>query len=71
MVFPPIAGLPIILVAFLGGWIHKLVPNICSFTDFTNRRFGPVVQASCAADLPVVKQQSLPLLGRQCLRTAC
>ena len=50
----PVAGLPIILIAFLGGWIHKLVPNICSFTDFTNRRFGPVVQASRAGGLAVV-----------------
>ena len=44
MMLASVTGLPIILVAFLGGAIHKLVPNICSFTDFTNRRFGPVVQ---------------------------
>ena len=37
-------GLPIILVAFLGGAIHRLIPNICSFTDYSYRRFGPIVQ---------------------------
>ena len=39
-------GLPILIIAFLGSRIHQLVPNICSFTDFTNRRFGMVVQVS-------------------------
>ena len=41
------AGLPILIIAFLGSQIHRLVPNICSFTDFTNRRFGMIVQVTC------------------------
>lgn len=32
------------MIAFLGGYVHKLVPNVMSFTDFVKRRFGPVVQ---------------------------
>lgn len=32
------------MIAFLGGFVHKLVPNVMSFTDFVKRRFGPVVQ---------------------------
>ena len=33
-----------LMIAFLGGYVHKLVPNVMSFTDFVKRRFGPVVQ---------------------------
>ena len=49
-----VEGLPILLVAFLGGAIHRLVPNICSFTDFTYRRFGPFVQVDTMPAMPAV-----------------
>lgn len=54
-------GLPILLVAFLGGAIHRLVPNICSFTDYTYRRFGPFVQVHSRSSR-VTSQQSSGLL---------
>lgn len=38
------SGLPVLMIAFLGGYVHKLVPNVLSFTDFVYRRFGPAVQ---------------------------
>jgi Na+/proline symporter len=38
------SGFPVLMIAFLGGYVHKLVPNVMSFTDFVRRRFGPVVQ---------------------------
>jgi Na+/proline symporter len=34
----------VLMIAFLGSYVHKLVPNVMSFTDFVKRRFGPVVQ---------------------------
>ena len=37
-------GFPVLMIAFLGGYVHSLVPNVLSFTDFVRRRFGPVVQ---------------------------
>jgi Na+/proline symporter len=37
-------GFPVLMIAFLGGYVHSLVPNVMSFTDFVRRRFGPVVQ---------------------------
>lgn len=40
----PCAGFPVLMIAFLGGFVHKLVPNVMSFTDYVKRRFGPVVQ---------------------------
>ena len=33
-----------LIIAFIGGYVHKLVPNVMSFTDYVKRRFGPVVQ---------------------------
>lgn len=38
------AGFPVLIIAFLGGYVHQLVPNVMSFTDFVRRRFGPFVQ---------------------------
>ena len=33
-------GMPILIVAFFGGYIHRLVPDVLSFADFVRRRFG-------------------------------
>lgn len=38
------SGFPILMIAFLGGFVHKLVPNVLSFSDFVQRRFGTIVQ---------------------------
>lgn len=37
------AGFPILIIAFFGGHIHDLIPDIFSFTDYVKRRFGLVV----------------------------
>jgi hypothetical protein len=39
-----VTGFPVLMIAYLGAYVHKLVPNVLSFTDFVRRRFGPVVQ---------------------------
>ena len=33
-----------LVIAFLGGSVHRLVPNVLSFSDFVQRRFGTAVQ---------------------------
>jgi len=34
------AGIPILIIGLLGCSSHDLVPNVISFSDFVNRRFG-------------------------------
>lgn len=42
-------GLPILIVAFLGGIIHQLVPTVISMADYVRRRFGLVVSLYVSA----------------------
>ncbi|CAI5519513.1 unnamed protein product [Closterium sp. Naga37s-1] len=37
------AGLPIIVVAYFGAVIHRLVPSVVSMADYVRRRFGLVI----------------------------
>ena len=33
-------GVPILIIAALGAYIHRLVPDVLSMADFVRRRFG-------------------------------
>mmetsp|Transcript_1562 Transcript_1562/g.4619 ORF Transcript_1562/g.4619 Transcript_1562/m.4619 type:complete len:552 (+) Transcript_1562:384-2039(+) len=44
MMYAISSGFPVLVIAFLGGFVHKLVPNVLSFSDFVQRRFGFTVQ---------------------------
>lgn len=52
------AGFPILMIAFLGGFVHKLVPNVLSFSDFVQRRFGTVVQIVVSILMYVINNPS-------------
>ncbi|CAI5988363.1 unnamed protein product [Closterium sp. NIES-64] len=43
------AGLPIIIVAWFGAVIHRLVPSVVSMADYVRRRFGLVISLYVSA----------------------
>lgn len=63
------AGFPVLMIAFLGGYVHSLVPNVLSFTDFVRRRFGPVVQVYVSLLMLFNSTSCTPLLNP--LRAHC
>ena len=49
IVYAITSGLPILLIAFLGGRITAALPHVFSLTDYTAWRYGPVAKSLVAA----------------------
>lgn len=48
LMFSMAQGMSAVIPVVCGSYIHKLVPDVCSFSDFVRRRFGVVVQVYCS-----------------------
>ena len=49
IVYAVTCGLPIFLIALIGGHITKVMPHVCSLTDYTAWRYGPIAKSLVAA----------------------
>ena len=48
IVYAVASGLPVLLIAFLGGRITQALPHVFSLTDYTSARYGPVAKTLVA-----------------------